>query len=256
MKEQLTIIKVGGKIVEDAKRLQQLLNDFSQLTGHKLLVHGGGRLATQMATQLGIESKMITGRRITDEATLRVVTMVYAGLVNKNIVAQLQKLGINAIGLTGADMNVIQAQKRPIETIDYGFVGDVNKVNEKALKECLKQKIVPVMSPLSHDGEGNLLNTNADTIASEIAKALSPHFKVKLIYCFEKKGVLLNPEDDDSVLSRLNRKEIEKYIQQGVIKDGMLPKIENALKAVECGVEQVVITSADSFLCDSGTTIQ
>ena len=182
----ITIIKVGGKIVEQPDTLNQLLNDFARIPGDKLLVHGGGRSATQMATRLGIETKMIDGRRVTDSEMLQVVTMVYGGLVNKNIVAQLQSRGINALGLTGADMNVIQSHRRPANPIDFGFVGDVDKVDGNQLNNIISQGIVPVMAPLTHDRQGSLLNTNADTIAGEVAKALTPYYDVTLIYCFEK----------------------------------------------------------------------
>ena len=187
--EKLTLIKVGGKIVEEEDTLQKLLRDFSKIQGFKVLVHGGGRSATKLASQLGIESKMVNGRRITDAETLKIVTMVYGGLVNKNIVTGLQALGINALGLTGADLNVILSVKRPVAEVDYGFVGDVKKVNGEQLASLIKQDIVPVMAPLTHDGKGCLLNTNADTIAGEVAKALSKFFDVTLMFCFEKKGV-------------------------------------------------------------------
>lgn len=190
MKEKLTVIKVGGKIVEEETTLSRLLADFSAIEGYKLLVHGGGRSATKLAARLGIESKMVNGRRITDAETLKVVTMVYGGLVNKNIVAGLQARGVNAIGLTGADMNVIRSVKRPVKEVDYGYVGDVEKVNADFLATLIRQGIVPVMAPLTHDGQGSMLNTNADTIAGETAKALAPLFDVTLVYCFEKKGVL------------------------------------------------------------------
>ena len=190
MREKLTVIKVGGKIVEEEATLRQLLNDFAAIEGHKVLVHGGGRSATKIAAQLGIESKMVNGRRITDAETLRVVTMVYGGLVNKNIVAGLQAYGVNALGLTGADMNVIRSVKRPVKEVDYGFVGDVEKVDASLLSDLIYKGVVPVMAPLTHDGQGNMLNTNADTIAGETAKALSGLFDVTLVYCFEKKGVL------------------------------------------------------------------
>lgn len=188
--DKLTIIKVGGKIVEEEATLRKLLQDFSALEGYKILVHGGGRSATKIASQLGIESQMVEGRRITDAETLKVVTMVYGGLVNKNIVAGLQSLNVNALGLTGADMNLIRSEKRPVTTVDYGYVGDVKEVNATLLVSLIKQGIVPVLAPLTHDKEGNMLNTNADTIAGETAKALATSFDVTLVYCFEKKGVL------------------------------------------------------------------
>jgi len=190
MKEKLVIIKVGGKVVEEEATLNQLLNDFAAIQGNKILVHGGGRSATKIASLLGIESQMVNGRRITDAETLKVVTMVYGGLVNKNIVAGLQARGVNALGLTGADMNAIRSVKRPVKDVDYGFVGDVEQVNVSILGDLIKKGVVPVMAPLTHDGNGNMLNTNADTIAGETAKALADIFDVTLVYCFEKRGVL------------------------------------------------------------------
>lgn len=197
--KSLLLIKVGGKIVEEPETLAQLLSDFSKINGNKILVHGGGRSATAIAAKLGIESRMVNGRRITDEETLKVVTMVYGGLVNKQIVAGLQAKGVNALGLTGADMNYMVSDKRPVKEVDYGFVGDVKKVDAEILANLISKGIVPVLAPLTHDGKGNMLNTNADTIAGEAAKALSSYFDVTLMYCFEKKGVLFNENDDDSV---------------------------------------------------------
>lgn len=252
----LTLIKVGGKIVEEASSLQRLLTDFAAISGHKLLVHGGGRSATRIAEQLGIESRMVDGRRITDAETLRVVTMVYGGLVNKNIVAGLQARGVNALGLTGADMDVIRSVKRPVKDIDYGYVGDVERVDARLLGDLIARGVVPVMAPLTHDGAGNLLNTNADTIASETARALAARFDVTLIYCFEKKGVLRDPDDEDSVIPSLNRRSFEALTADGTIAGGMIPKIENALAAIEAGVKRVIITRADAIDGYSGTLIQ
>lgn len=252
----LTLIKVGGKIVEEASSLQRLLTDFAAISGHKLLVHGGGRSATRIAEQLGIESRMVDGRRITDAETLRVVTMVYGGLVNKNIVAGLQARGVNALGLTGADMDVIRSVKRPVKDIDYGYVGDVERVDARLLGDLIARGVVPVMAPLTHDGAGNLLNTNADTIASETARALAARFDVTLIYCFEKKGVLRDPDDEDSVIPSLNRRSFEALTADGAIAGGMIPKIENALAAIEAGVKRVIITRADAIDGHSGTLIQ
>ena len=230
MKEKLTVIKVGGAVVEDEAQLSQLLQDFSALDGKKVLVHGGGRRATQVASQLGIESQMVGGRRITDAAMLQVVTMVYGGLVNKNLVARLQAHGVNALGLTGADMNVIRSHKRPLKDgIDYGYVGDVDAVDGQRLSQLIDQGVVPVMAPLTHDGEGHILNTNADTIASATAKALAPYYDVTLTFCFEKKGVLSNPDDDNSVIPTINEVDFERYRADGTISGGMIPKIENAL---------------------------
>jgi acetylglutamate kinase len=250
--EKLTLIKVGGKIVEEAESLKRLLGDFATIEGHKVLVHGGGRSATAIAAKLGIESKMVNGRRITDEETLKVVTMVYGGLVNKQIVAQLQAMGINALGLTGADLNYMQSEKRPVKEIDYGFVGDVKKVNAGILADLIAREVVPVLAPLTHDKNGNLLNTNADTIAGEAAKALAEYFDVSLVYCFEKKGVLMDENDDDSVISQLNPGMFEKYVSDGIIQGGMIPKLENAFEALRAGVKEVVITRADKIYNLSG----
>ncbi len=253
--EKLTLIKVGGKIVEDENTLNTLLADFSTINESKILVHGGGRLATKMAEQLGVESRMIEGRRITDEETLRIVTMVYAGLVNKNIVARLQALGINAIGLTGADMNVMRSEKRPVKEIDYGFVGDVKEVNAEALSMLLKNGFIPVLSPLTHDKKGHLLNTNADTIAGEAAKALAKLFDVTLVFCFEKSGVLLDENDDNSLIPRINREMFGMYKKEGIIQGGMIPKLENSFQAVDAGVKQVIITKASEINGGKGTVI-
>jgi acetylglutamate kinase len=257
MKEKLTIVKVGGAVVEDEAQLAQLLKDFSAIEGRKLLVHGGGRKATKVAEALGIESKMVGGRRITDADMLNVVTMVYGGLVNKNLVARLQANGVNALGLTGADMDVIHSHKRPIKDgIDFGFVGDVDKANGQMLSKFIEEGIIPVMAPLTHDGQGNILNTNADTIASETAKALAPFYDVTLIFSFEKKGVLRNPDDDDSVIPIISRADFIKYKTDGTISGGMLPKIENALGAIDSGVSRVIITLATAIDGQSGTIIQ
>ena len=254
--EKLTIVKVGGKIVEEPDSLGKLLRDFSRIKGQKILVHGGGRSATKLAERLGIESKMVDGRRITDAQTLEVVTMVYGGLVNKNIVAGLQALGINALGLTGADMNVILSDKRPVKTVDYGYVGDVKKVNIGLLASLIAQGIVPVLAPLTHDGKGSMLNTNADTIAGETAKALSGTFDVTLIYCFEKRGVLMDENDDNSVIPRINKRDFEKLVSGGIVQGGMIPKLENAFASVESGVAEVIIMNANDLGSDSGTKIK
>ena len=253
---KLTIIKVGGKIVEEDDELNRLLADFSLIEGNKILVHGGGRLATKIATQLGIESRMIDGRRITDAETLKVVSMVYAGWVNKMIVARCQSLGINAIGLTGADMNVIRSVKRPVQEIDYGFVGDVEEVDARQLGMLLLQDIVPILSPLTHDKQGHLLNTNADTIAAETAKALAQLFDVTLVYCFEKSGVLRDESDDESLIPEIDHALFLQYREQGVIQGGMIPKLDNAFRAINAGVKQVVITKASAILENKGTLIQ
>ena len=257
MKEKLTVVKVGGAVVEDEAQLAQLLKDFSAIEGKKVLVHGGGRRATQVAASLGIESKMVNGRRITDAEMLNVVTMVYGGLVNKNLVARLQANGVNALGLTGADIDVIRSHKRPLKDgIDYGFVGDVDKANGQMLSRLIEEGITPVMAPLTHDGQGTILNTNADTIASETAKALAPYYDVTLIFSFEKKGVLSNPDDDDSVIPVITHADFIKYKEDGTISGGMLPKIETALAAIDAGVGRVIITLATAIDGHAGTVIQ
>lgn len=254
--QKLTIIKVGGKIVEEHESLAKLINDFAKIPGLKLLVHGGGRSATKIAEQLGIQQKMVDGRRITDIETLRVVTMVYGGLVNKNIVTSLQAIGINAIGLTGADMNIIRSHKRPATEIDYGYVGDVDKVDADAIAQLLNRGLVPVIAPLSHDGMGSLLNTNADTIASEVAQALAPLFDTTLTFCFEKAGVLADENDDKSVIKKIDRATFYQLRDRKIIVGGMIPKLDNAFKAIKSGVKEVVITKADSIAINgSGTLI-
>lgn len=255
MRQSLIIVKVGGAIVEQPDTLEKLLNDFRTIPGYKVLVHGGGRSATALSARLGIESKMVDGRRITDAETLKVVTMVYGGLVNKNIVAGLQAKGVNAIGLTGADCNVMTAVKRPVKDIDYGYVGDVTAVNAPFLANLLEQNIVPVLAPLTHDGNGLMLNTNADTIAAEAAKALSGFFKVTLVYCFEKPGVLLRPDDDTSVIPYISYYDFPRLVDDGTISGGMIPKIQNAFNALNAGVSSVLITSASSLDTLEGTTI-
>lgn len=255
--EKVTIVKVGGAVVEDNEQLAQLLTDFAAIPGKKVLVHGGGRRATKVAADLGIESKMVNGRRITDAQMLEVVTMVYGGLVNKNLVAKLQAKGVNALGLTGADMDVIHSHKRPVKDgVDFGYVGDVERANGKMLQTLIQEGITPVMAPLTHDGNGNILNTNADTIASETAKALAPYYDVTLIYSFEKKGVLSNPDDDNSVIPVITRSDFEKYQADGTIGGGMIPKIENALAAVDAGVKEVIITLATAIDGKQGTVIK
>ena len=248
-------------MVENELQLSQLLKDFSAIEGRKVLVHGGGRKATKMAERLGIETQMVNGRRITDSDMLEVVTMVYGGLVNKNLVARLQANGINALGLTGADANAIRSHKRPPvvvdgSPVDYGFVGDVDAADGNMLSRLIEAGITPVMAPLTHDGEGHILNTNADTIASETAKALAGIYDVTLIFSFEKKGVLSNPDDDDSVIPVITRALFDNYKADGTISGGMLPKIENALNAVDAGVSKVIITLATAIDGKHGTIIE
>jgi acetylglutamate kinase len=254
--EQLTIVKVGGKIVEEDESLKQLLRDFSTIAGHKLLVHGGGRSASRLAERLGIDNKMVDGRRVTDAETLKIVTMVYGGLVNKNIVAGLQSLGLNALGLTGADLNMVLSDKRPVGSIDYGFVGDVKQVNVDLISGLIRKDVLPVLAPLTHDGKGNILNTNADTMASEAAKAFTQYFDVRLIYCFEKKGVLFDENDEDSIIPVIDQILFEQYVSQGIINKGMIPKLENALYAIHSGVKQVIISHASEIHTGKGTIIQ
>ena len=255
MKQSLVIVKVGGGIVEEHDTLEQLLDDFNAIPGNKLLVHGGGRSATALAEKLGIESRMVNGRRITDSAMLDVVTMVYGGLVNKRIVASLQARGINAIGISGTDCNVMLSDKRPVKDIDYGFVGDIKAVNAVFLASLIDQGIIPVLAPLTHDGKGQILNTNADTIAGEAAKALASVFRVTLIYCFEKPGVLMDENDENSVIPYLSYYDFPRLVQDGTISGGMIPKIQNAFEALQAGVSSVLITKAENLDKLTGTTI-
>jgi len=241
LSETLFVVKIGGNIIDDADALENFIEQFSAVLEPKILIHGGGKLATEMAATLNIPQQMIEGRRITDEATLKVVTMVYAGSINKNIVAKLQAKDCNAIGLTGADANIILAKKRIVKDIDYGFAGDVVNVNINLIKVLLENKCTPVIAPITHDGTGQLLNTNADTIASEIAKAMSEDYEVQLIYCFDKKGVLENLNDENSVIKLITKENIDTLKADKIIAEGMIPKIENALKAVGAGVQSVSI---------------
>ena len=240
-------------MIDDEHQLLSFLNDFATIKEHKILIHGGGKMATELGKQLGVETKMVEGRRITDAATLKVVQMVYAGWINKNIVAQLQSRNCNAIGLTGADANIILAKKRlPLssgsggEVIDYGFVGDVEKVNGEKLSALLKAGFFPVIAPLTHDGKGQILNTNADTIAAAVAAAIQ--YDTTLIYCFEKSGVLKNVNDDNSVIEKMNFAEYEKYKAEGIISKGMIPKLDNAFDAIKQGVKSVVICHAKDLV--------
>ena len=247
MKDRLTIVKVGGKIVEEPDTLAALLRDFASIEGFKLLVHGGGRSATKVAASLGVETQMIDGRRVTDAEMLRVVTMVYGGLVNKNIVAGLQGLGVDALGMTGADMNIIRSDRRPVKTVDYGFVGDVKEVNGEAIASLVRSGVVPVIAPLTHDGKGSLLNTNADTMAGETAKGLAQYFDVHLVFCFEKNGVLRDENDDDSVIPEIDRASYAELKEQGIVSGGMIPKLDNAFDAIESGVSEIIITKASAI---------
>jgi acetylglutamate kinase len=245
----LTIVKIGGNIIDNSQKLHQFLLDFTAMPGKKILVHGGGKIATELGISLGIEPKMVDGRRITDIQTLRVVTMVYAGLINKNMVAQLQAKGCNAIGLTGADGNIIKAVKRPVKTVDYGFVGDldVDSVSSTTINTLLKGNLVPVFCAITHDGDTQLLNTNADTIASALAVAMSSLYETKLVYCFEKKGVLRDVEDEDSLVKEIKLEEFEDLKEQGIVSGGMIPKLHNAFEAIKQGVKAVYIGKADEL---------
>lgn len=242
MKTQLTVFKIGGKVLEDSAALEAFLKEFSVWPGAKILVHGGGQKASQLAKQMGLTPQMVNGRRITDAGMLEVALMVYGGFYNKTIVAQLQRLGVNAIGLSGADGNTILAEKRPAQEIDFGFVGDVRRVNQQRLQWLLESELVPVFCALTHDGQGHLLNTNADTIATELATAMSNIYDTQLIFCFEKAGVLRDANDEGSVIPHLNRAGFEALRKQNVVTDGMLPKLDNAFKALQNGVKQVRIT--------------
>ncbi|MDR2791669.1 MAG: acetylglutamate kinase [Tannerellaceae bacterium] len=243
----LTVIKVGGRVIEEDQPLELLLTRFAAVAGPKILVHGGGRSATTLARQLGIETHMVDGRRITDLPTLRIAAMVYGGWINKSIVARLQARGIDALGVTGADMDIIRSERRPVREIDYGYVGDVTHVRADIFCRLIEQGHVPVIAPLTHDGHGSLLNTNADTIAAETAIALASFFDVTLIYCFEERGVLRNPADPDSVIDSLTPDSFRHYVDEGVISGGMIPKLENAFRAITAGVVQVQITNPDNL---------
>ncbi|CAG5071584.1 Acetylglutamate kinase [Dyadobacter sp. CECT 9623] len=259
MSKSLYIVKIGGNVIDNPDACARFLSDFASLDGLKILVHGGGKVATQIAARLQIETEMVEGRRITDKPMLDVVTMVYGGLVNKNLVAQLQALKCNAIGLTGADGGIIRSVKRPVKTVDYGFVGDIEEVNEKQIAALLGSNLIPVIAPLTYSDEGLLLNTNADTIASATAVAMGREYDVTLVYCFEKKGVLSDPENDDSVISSLTPESYESYKSTGVIYKGMIPKLDGAFAALHDGVKRVSICHADDLLLSAksaaGTTI-
>ncbi|MGY3052797.1 acetylglutamate kinase [Pedobacter sp. UYEF25] len=264
---KLTIIKIGGNVIDNSENLHQFLLDFTALPGEKILVHGGGKVATELGKTLGIEPKVIDGRRITDIETLRVVTMVYAGLINKNIVAQLQTKGCNAIGLTGADGNIIKAKRRPIvkispsggdltEEIDFGFVGDLDKnsVSTSMVTNLLNIGLVPVLCAITHDGDSQLLNTNADTIASAVAVAMSSVYETRLVYCFEKKGVLKDINNDESVFREIRATDFERLKADGTVAGGMIPKLHNAFEAIKKGVSMVYIGKADELdELDKGT---
>ena len=248
MKTALHILKVGGHLVNDADALEEVLTAFAGLEGAKLLVHGGGRHATALAKQLGISPKMVDGRRITDAAMLEVAVMSYAGLSNKKIVSQLQKQGVNAVGLTGADGNCIEAVKRPVTDIDYGFAGDITQVNTAVFASLTAQNFVHVLCAITHDNNGQLLNTNADTIAAQVAKAMSEEYDVTLFYCFEHAGVLKDINKPEDVITQLSKEAAETYTKEGVIHQGMVPKLHNGFDALENGVKEVVISNIAALL--------
>jgi acetylglutamate kinase len=253
--DRLTIVKVGGKVVEDPGMLNAMLDNFTSITGYKMLVHGGGQTATDIAGRLGVETRMVEGRRITDEKTLEIAIMVYAGLLNKRIVAGLQARNNNALGLTGADLDLIRAHKRIVEEIDYGFAGDIDNVNTREIRLLLTENVIPVVTPITHDGKGVLLNTNADTVASRLAIELSNYFKVLLFYCFEKRGVLSDPLDDNSVLTELSEPQFLEFQESGIISSGMVPKLYNGFKAIHNGVAEVLITNPENFYRGRGTRL-
>lgn len=253
----LKVIKIGGNIIDSEDVLQTFLENFSKIKDSKILVHGGGKLATQLAGKMNVEVKMVDGRRITDKHTLDIITMVYAGKINKNIVAKLQAHQCNAIGFTGADGNSIVAEKRPVKTIDYGFAGDILKVNTNTLEILLNNNITPVFCAITHDRQGQLLNTNADTIASELAIAFAEDYKTELYYCFEKNGVLQDVNDDDSVIEKINSKTYKTLVDQNIIANGMLPKLDNCFHAVNNTVHKVHIGKPEMLFGSAlHTTIQ
>lgn len=254
--EKITIVKIGGNVIDDPAALGRFLADFAALPGAKILVHGGGKLATRLAERLEIQTQMIEGRRVTDRQTLDIVTMVYAGLVNKQIVAGLQAAGCNALGLSGADGNIVAAHRRSPEPVDYGFVGDIERVNTPFLRQLLEAGIAPVLSAIMHDGKGTLLNCNADSVASALALAAAEIAPAELVYCFEKAGVLRDAEDETTVIPEITAQSYVSLKADGIVSKGMIPKIENALKAVASGVERVKIKHAKNLLSDTGTTIK
>ena len=254
----LKVVKIGGNVVDNPAKLDAFLRDFASLEGPKVLVHGGGKIATTISKALGIETLMINGRRVTDAETLKVVTMVYAGLINKQIVASLQKIGCNALGLCGADGDCVPATKRKASSIDWGFVGDVDpkKINVSLLHSLLAKGITPVFCAITHDGNGSLLNTNADTMASSIAVALASEYYVRLIYCFEKDGVLSDPNDNDSLIPLITQNSYSQLLDEGKVVDGMIPKLDNAFLALREGVAEVIIKHADNLLNDRETLLK
>lgn len=252
MKPELAIVKIGGNVIEDTVELQRFLSLFSGIQQPKILVHGGGKRATEVGKKLGVEARMVEGRRVTDTASLEVALMVYAGLVNKKIVGQLQGLGCNAIGLSGADANIIQADKRPVSHIDYGWVGDVKGVNSQALMSLISANLVPTFCALTHDQKGQMLNTNADTIASELAIGMGRQFAVTLYYCFEKQGVLRDKDDNHSIIPNINLETYHQLLADEIISDGMLPKLANSFRALQAGISRVCIGNTDMLASNPG----
>ena len=245
--DKLLIVKIGGNIIDDEEKLSAFLKEFASISAKKILVHGGGKLATKLAAQLNVPQQMVEGRRITNAETLKIVTMVYAGYINKNIVAQLQAVGCHAIGLSGADGNAILAHKRIVQDLDYGFAGDVDGINGTFFQNLLEQNLTPILSPITHDKKGQLLNTNADTIAQETAKALSSQFDVHLVYSFEKSGVLLDANDESSVIATIDKEKYHELKEKQLVFAGMIPKLDNAFSALESGVKKVIIGKAENL---------
>ena len=245
--DKLYIIKIGGNIIDDETKLSSFLQEFAAIDAKKILVHGGGKLATRLAEELKVPQQLVEGRRITNHETLKIVTMVYAGYINKNIVAQLQSLQCNAFGLSGADGNAIQAHKRKVDGIDYGFAGDVDVINKKLLIQLLDANLSLVLAPITHDKNGQLLNTNADTIAQEVAKNLGSDCEVHLVYTFEKKGVLLNANEDDSVIKKITPSFFKELKEKQLVFAGMIPKLDNAFSALGNGVKKVLIGKAEEI---------
>lgn len=255
MSSPLHILKLGGKVIDDSFLLTQVLQAFLQKDGQKIIIHGGGKRATELSEQMGVPARMVNGRRITDSAALDIATMVYAGLLNKNIVAKIQALGSNALGLSGADGNVILARQRAVKEIDYGWVGDIDQVNAEAIDKLLAAGFTPVFCAITHNGQGQLLNTNADTIASKVATGMAGLYEVALYLCLDKNGVLLDPKDDRSVIPQLNAADYERYKLEGVVSDGMLPKLDSAFDALAEGVKKVIICGPQSLIEGGGTMI-
>lgn len=254
--EKITVIKIGGNVIDDPAALKGFLMKFAALPGAKILIHGGGKLATRLAERLELKTRMVEGRRITDKGTLDVVTMVYAGLINKQIVAGLQSAGCNALGLSGADGNAIMACRRSPEPVDFGFVGDITQVNAELLTQLLNAGVTPVFSAILHDGKGTLLNCNADSVATAIATKVARIASTELVFCFEKQGVLRNPEDETTLIREITAESYTALREGGIVSKGMVPKIENALKAVADGVRSVTVKHAENLLKDTGTVIK